>query len=184
MLEDKGIREAVLAARELRRRGSKIQIWLVGAPDDENPTSISNQILARWHEEGCVRWLGHQVDVKSVWSKAHISILPSYREGMPLALLEAAACGRPIVATDVPGCNDFVVDGVNGFLVPKNDWMKLADGIETLANSGDLRARFGAAARKRVEAGYGQQTVVDQTIALYRKGINEIREKPQVTCPL
>ena len=183
MLEDKGVREAVLAARELRRRGSKIQIWLVGAPDDENPTSISEQLLVCWQEEGCVRWLGHQDDVKSVWSKAHISIHPSYREGMPLALLEAAACGKPMVATDIPGCNDFVVDGVNGFLVPKKDWMKLADCIETLANSGDLRARFGTAARKQVEAGYGQQAVADQTIALYRKGINEIRWKPD-TCPL
>jgi glycosyltransferase involved in cell wall biosynthesis len=174
MLKDKGIRETVMAARELKRRGSKIQIWLVGAPDEGNPTSISKETLDRWHEEGCVRWLGHQADVKSVWSKAHIAILPSYREGMPMALLEAAACGRPIVTTDVPGCNDLVEDGVSGFLIPQNDWMKLADSIETLANSSDLRARFGAAARKKVEAGYGQQVVVDQTLALYRKGMDEI----------
>ena len=91
-----------------------------------------------------------------------------------MALLEAAACGRPMVATDVPGCNDLVEDGINGFLVPHNDWMNLADSVETLANSADLRARFGAAARKKVESGYGQQLVVDQTLALYRKGMDEI----------
>jgi glycosyltransferase involved in cell wall biosynthesis len=174
MLKDKGIRETVLAARELKRRGSKTQIWLVGTPDSGNPTSISEETLRLWHEEGCIRWLGHQSDVKSVWSKAHIAILPSYREGMPMALLEAAACGRPIVTTDVPGCNELVEDGVSGFLIPLNDWMKLADSIETLANSADLRAQFGAAARNMVEAEYGLQVVVDQTLALYRKGMDEI----------
>jgi len=174
MLKDKGIRETVMAARELKRRGSKTQIWLVGGPDLANPSSIPEETLRLWHEEGCIRWLGHQSDVKAVWSKAHIAILPSYREGMPMALLEAAACGRPMVATDVPGCNDLVEDGINGFLVPHNDWMNLADSVETLANSADLRARFGAAARKKVESGYGQQLVVDQTLALYRKGMDEI----------
>ena len=91
-----------------------------------------------------------------------------------MALLEAAACGRPMVATDVPGCNDLVEDGISGFLVPRYDWMALADSVEALANSADLRARFGAAARKKVESGYGQQVVVDQTLALYRKGMDEI----------
>jgi len=177
MLKDKGVRETVFAARELRRRGSKTQIWLVGSPDKANPTSITEEALKCWHDEGCVRWLSHQDDVKSVWLKAHIAILPSYREGMPLALLEAAACGKPIVTTDVPGCNHLVEDGVNGFLVPRNDWMKLADSIETLANSGNLRARFGAAAREIVEVGFGQKLVIDQVLALYRKGMNEIREK-------
>jgi glycosyltransferase involved in cell wall biosynthesis len=174
MLKDKGIRETVLAARELKRRGSKTQIWLVGAPDEGNPTSISKETLVSWHKEGCVRWLGHQADVNSVWSKAHIAILPSYREGMPMCLLEAAACGRPIVTTDVPGCSDLIQDGVSGLLIPQNDWMKLADSIETLANSADLRAQLGAAARKTVEAEYGLQVVVDQTLALYRKGMDEI----------
>ncbi len=90
-----------------------------------------------------------------------------------MALLEAAACGRPIVTTDVPGCNDLIEDGVSGLLVPHNDWMKLADAIEALAASAALRSRFGAAARRKVEAEFGQQDVVERTFALYRKGIAE-----------
>lgn len=176
MLKDKGIRETVMAARELKRRGLKMQIWLVGAPDSGNPTSLSEKTLRLWHEEGCIRWLGHQSDVKAIWSKAHIAILPSYREGMPMALLEAAACGRPIVTTDVPGCNDLIEDGVSGFLVPHNDWIKLADAIEALASSAALRSRFGAAARRKVEAEFGQQEVINRTFALYRKGIAEFEK--------
>ena len=170
MLKDKGVREVVLAARELKRRGSKVQIWLVGAPDADNPSSIPEETLRQWHREGCIRWLGHQEDVRSVWAKVHIALLPSYREGMPLALLEAAAAGRPIVTTDVPGCNDLVQHGVNGFLVPTQDWMELADAIDTLARSAELRARFGAAARRKVEEeGLDDTTVVTQTLGVYRK---------------
>jgi glycosyltransferase involved in cell wall biosynthesis len=155
-------------------------IWLVGDPDVENPSSISKETLGRWHEEGCVRWLGHQKDMKSVWSKAHIAILPSYREGMPMALLEAAACSRPIITTDVSGCNELVTDGVNGLVVPVHDWMAIVDSIELLANSADLRARLGAAARRRVEVEYGEKTVIDQTLALYRKGLCEMRGESDI----
>jgi glycosyltransferase involved in cell wall biosynthesis len=174
MLKDKGVCETVLAARELKRRGSKTQIWLVGAPDADNPSSLSEEALCRWHKEGCVDWLGYQDDVKAVWSKAHIAILPSYREGMPMALLEAAASGRPMITTDVPGCNELVEDGVNGLLVPANDWLKLADSIEILSQSAGMRARLGAAARKKVEVGYGLKETVNQTLAVYRKGMDEM----------
>ena len=180
MLKDKGVRETVLAARELKRRGSKTQIWLVGVPDAGNPTSLSEETLCRWHKEGCVDWLGYQDDVKAVWSKAHVAVLPSYREGMPMALLEAAACGRPIITTDVPGCNELVEDGVNGLLVPENDWLKLADAIEILSQSAGMRARLGAAARKKVEVGYGLKTTVNETLAVYRKGMDEMGVETEI----
>ncbi len=118
MLKPKGIREVVLAARELKRRGTKVRVLLAGRPDLANPSSIGGDTLRQWHREGCVEWLGHKNNIAAIWSKAHTAVLPSYREGLPKSLLEAAACGRPIVTTDVPGCRDVVVDGVNGFLVP------------------------------------------------------------------
>ena len=169
MLKDKGIREVVLAARELKRRGSKVRVLLVGRPDPGNPSSISEDTLRQWHREGCVEWLGHQDNIAAIWSKAHIAVLPSYREGLPKSLLEAAACGRPIVTTDVPGCRDVVVDGVTGFLVPAECWVELADAIEVLAGSRELRERMGAAGRARVEAQFNEDLVVRQTLDLYRR---------------
>ena len=158
----------VLAARELKRRRTKVRVLLVGRPDPANPSSIGEDTLRQWHREGCIEWLGHQNDIAAVWSKAHIAVLPSYREGLPKSLLEAAACGRPIVTTDVPGCRDVVVDGVNGFLVPTESWIELADAIEVLAGSRELRRRMGAAGRARVEATFSQDIVIRQTLDLYR----------------
>lgn len=171
MLKDKGVREVVLAARELKRRGVAIEIWLVGDPDLENPSSLSEETLIQWKAEGCVRWLGHQQDIASVWAKAHIALLPSYREGMSMALLEAAACGRPIVTTDVPGCNELVVDGESGLLVPSHDWIKLADAIQSLAQSFKLRAKLGAAARNQVLDEYSQDKILSETLKLYRQAL-------------
>ena len=176
MLEDKGVREVVLAARELKRRGAKIEIWLVGDPDTENPSSLSEQTLLQWNEEGCVRWLGHQPDISQIWAKAHIALLPSYHEGMPMALLEAAACGRPIVTADVPGCNELVTDGESELLVPSHDWIRLADSIQLLAGSPEQRAKLGTAAHNKVCGEYRQEQVVSDTQDLYRRALNQIAQ--------
>ncbi len=176
MLKDKGVREVVLAARELKRRGAGIEIWLVGDPDMENPSSLSEQTLRQWNEEGCVRWLGHQPDISAIWVKAHIALLPSYHEGMPMALLEAAACGRPIVTADVPGCNELVTDGESGLLVPSHDWIRLADAIQLLAGSAERRAKLGAAARNKVCGEYRQEQVVSDTQDLYRRALNQMAQ--------
>ena len=173
MLKDKGIEEGVMAARELRRRGGNIEFWLVGDEDPPNPSSLSKETLQQWDEEACIRWLGHQTDIAAIWAKAHIALLPSYREGMPMSLLEAAACGRPIVTTDVPGCNELIVHGVNGILVQKHDWMAIANAIQTLANSPQLRAKLGAAARDTVCGAYTVETVNQETQALYQLALNE-----------
>ena len=174
MLKDKGIREVVLAARELKRRNVKVEIWLIGDHDPENPTSLSREDLYQWDAEGCIRWIGYQNDIPSIWSRAHIALLPSYHEGMPMTLLEAAAAGRPIITTDIPGCNDLIVDGENGLLVSVRDWIKLADAIQSLVCSRELRAKLGSAARETVCVEYAKQNVLDETKALYQRALVEL----------
>jgi glycosyltransferase involved in cell wall biosynthesis len=172
MLKDKGIQEIVLASRELKRRGKQITIRLVGAPDPDNPSSLTEETLRQWHREGCIEWLGQRDDIPAVWAESHIAVLPSYREGMPKSLLEAAACGRPIVATDVPGCNELVRDGVSGILVPPRDWIKLADAIEKLAAMPALRANLGKGARAAVEDGLDEKTVVHRTLNVFKRALD------------
>ncbi len=169
MLEDKGIREVVLAARGLKLRNIPITIQLVGDPDPDNPSSVSEKTLRRWDREGCIQWLGYQGDIHGIWANAHIALLPSYREGLPRALLEAGACGRPIVTSDVPGCNDVVDHGITGFTVPIHDWTHLADAIEKLVASPNLRAEMGGNMRKKVVARFSEAIVIQQTLDLYRE---------------
>ncbi len=168
MLADKGVRELVWAARELIRRGDPIRVWLVGAPDPDNPTSLTDRDLRAWHEEGVVEWLGPQDDIRAIWEQAHVCVLPSYREGLPKALLEAAACGRPMITTNVPGCREVVRDGVEGLLVPPNDWGGLIQAMAKLAQSPELRADMGAAARRHVEDMFSIGKTVDLTLDLYQ----------------
>ena len=177
MLNDKGVREVVLAARELKRRGTPVRMWLVGAPDPANPSSLDAKALHQWHREGCVEWLEHRNDIADVWAQSHIAILPSYREGMPKSLLEAAACGKPIVTADVPGCNDLVIDGVTGFLVPAENWIRLADAVDKLTAEPELRKRMGAAARAKVELEYSETIVVRATLDLYARALTHAGER-------
>jgi glycosyltransferase involved in cell wall biosynthesis len=173
MLKDKGVREVVLAARELKCRNVGVEIWLVGDPDMENPSSLTEEDLCQWNAEGCIHWLGHKTDIAAIWARAHIALLPSYREGMPMALLEAAASGRPIITSDVPGCNELVINGETGLLVPSNEWVGIADAIQQLAGSSDLRAKLGAAAREKVSGEYEQDNIVRTTHALYSRALTQ-----------
>jgi glycosyltransferase involved in cell wall biosynthesis len=168
MLADKGVREAVAAMRILKQQDVAAELWLVGAPDPHNPSNIEEAELLRWQGEGLARWLGHQSDIKAIWAAAHVALLPSYREGMPKALLEAAACARPIVTTDVVGCRQVIDDGVEGFKVPARDSVDLAKAMRRLAEDGELRRRMGAAARARAERLFGQERVVEAHLAIYR----------------
>ena len=168
MLWDKGVGEVVEAARMLKERGTTVKVVLVGDEDPENPESISKRRLLEWNGEGIVEWWGRRDDIAKVWAQCHICMLPSYREGLPKALLEAAACGRPIITTDTPGCREIVRDGENGILVPPRDAAALADAIERLVRDPLLRARMGACGRRRVEEEFSEERVVEQTLALYR----------------
>jgi len=159
MLKDKGMREVVFAARALKLRKTPVHIHLVGAPDPDNPSSIPEKTLRQWDREGCIEWIGHKDNISKIWSGAYIAVLPSYREGLPR--------GRPIVTTDVPGCNDVVEDGVTGFTVPPQDWVGLADAVEKLASSATLRVKMGVKMRDKVVAQFSEAFVVRQTINLY-----------------
>ncbi len=168
MLWDKGVMELVAAAGLLQRRAVPLRVVLVGWSDPENPTAISERDLEAWDAAGVIAWWGERSDIAEIWANSHIAVLPSYREGLPKSLLEAAACGRPMVATDVPGCREIVQDGVTGLLVPPRDPEALAAALERLAGEKALRRRMGAAARDLVERALSDEVVAQQTLALYR----------------
>lgn len=169
MLWDKGVGEAVAAARRLRQWQVPVRLVLVGAPDPANPKSIPEAELRRWQDEGVVEWWGHRADIAEVWRQCAIAVLPSYREGLPKSLLEAAACGRPMVATDVPGCRELVRHEGNGLLVPAQDAEALAHAVRRLAEDAALRQSLGAHARRDVESHFSATTIARQTAALYRR---------------
>lgn len=168
LLWDKGLAELVAAARLLRDRGIPVLVRVAGDRDPANPRCIPATTLAAWEAEGIVEFLGRRDDIAALTAAAHIGVLPSYREGMPKALLEAAACGRPLVATDVPGCRALVRDGVNGLLVPARDPEALADALARLAASPELRRRLGAEARRQAEETYSSAAIGRAAGALYR----------------
>lgn len=167
LIWDKGIGELVEAARILRARGLKFRLALVGAPDTENHSAIPEATLRAWAEEGVVELWGFRNDIEAVWRSIHIAVLPSYREGSPRALIEAAASGRPVVATDVPGCRDVVKHGETGLLVPSGDVRALADALDVLIRDADLRRCMGVKGRKYVEAMFGEDVVIKETFKLY-----------------
>jgi glycosyltransferase involved in cell wall biosynthesis len=168
MLVDKGVNEFVLAAEILRSRGFQGKLLLVGDPDPLNPASIKEEQLRKWDDSEVIEWKGFSSDIKSVWKNSHISVLPSYREGLPKSLLESAACGRAIITTDVPGCREVVTDGVNGILVPLKDPVALADAIEKLSKDQGLRVRMGKAGRKLIDEELSADKIHEQILKLYK----------------
>lgn len=173
MLTDKGVRELAEAARLLQARGVGLDIRLVGPCDPENPANIPEATLRGWERDGLLRWIGPTRDVAGVLADADIGVLPSYREGLPKALLEAAACGLPLVATDVPGCRDVCRHEETGLLCPVHDPAALADALARLAGDPGLRARLGAGARHLVERRFSDEAVADQTLSLYRAMLSD-----------
>jgi len=169
MIWEKGIRETVAAARKMMARRDDIEFILVGASDTESPSGVPEEDLRAWHEEGIITWLGHVDDVASLLTSCHVALLPTYyKEGFPKSLLEAAACGLPVVATDVTGCRDICRDGVNGLLIPPRDTDAIVEAVMRLADEPDLRVRFGQESRRLVETRFSEEIVVEQTMALYR----------------
>lgn len=168
MLWDKGVGEFVAAARLLRERGCPAVFTLIGEPDPANPSAIPLEQLRAWQAEGIVEWLGRREDIAAQYAGSHIACLPSfYGEGVPKSLLEAAACGRPIVTTDTPGCRDVVRDGDNGLLVPPRDSAALADAIARLVRDAALRARMGELGRRRAEREFALNKIVGETLKVY-----------------
>lgn len=173
MLEDKGVPVLVEAHRRLRARGVDLRLLLVGIPDPENPTTVPEPTLRAWGAEPGLEWRGGVADVRPIWAEAQIAVLPSRREGLPKSLLEAAACGRALVATDVPGCREVARSGLNALLVPPDDPEALADALERLARDPALRARFAAASRDLVLSDMATAPVGAATVALYREMLGQ-----------
>jgi len=173
MLDDKGVRTLVAAHRMLRASNVVCELLLAGSPDPANPASIPQAEIAGWGREEGISWLGQVGDIATVWRRAHIAALPSRREGLPKSLLEAAACGRPLIATDVPGCREIVIHDKTGLLVPVDDPQALAAAIQRLVRSSPQRVRFGVAARRLVDERFSADLVGRATVALYQRLLNE-----------
>ena len=170
LLDGKGVRTLVRAHEILAERGVSIRLLLAGAPDALNPTSIPDYLLAEWRKIPNLVMLGHVEDVRGVWRQAHIAVLPSRGgEGIPMSLMEAAACGRPLIATDVPGCREIARPGVNALLVPPDDPVALAKAVETLMQNPDMRLRFGRAGRQLVVDEYSSARIGQEIVALYAR---------------
>ncbi|TFI59907.1 glycosyltransferase family 1 protein [Sphingomonas parva] len=169
LLRDKGVVEFVEAARTLRGELPDWRFQLLGFLDAENRTAVSRAEVTAWQEEGVIDYLEHADDVRPFLAAAESVVLPSYREGMPRSLLEAAAMGKPLIATDVPGCRHVVDDGVNGFLCAPEDAASLAAAMRKMAGlSAAERARLGKAARAKAEVEFDERKVVQ----LYRAAIS------------
>jgi glycosyltransferase involved in cell wall biosynthesis len=169
LLWDKGVREFVEAARVLKARGFQVEFWLAGKPDKGNPMCVPEEFLKKWQEEGVINWLGHRDDMPNLLQQVDIAVLPSYHEGVPRFLLEAAACGLPLVATDIEGCRVVVREGVNGFLVPPRNPTALAYALERLLQDPSLRRRMGQASRHIAEVEFDERKVLAKWLALYER---------------
>lgn len=168
ILWDKGVAEYAAAARILvDKYPGQAKFILAGKLDKENITGVPEEKLQQWNKEGLVEWIGHQNDIVKMFKDAHIVVLPSYREGLPKALIEASAIGRPIVTTDVPGCREVLDEGGNGFLAKVKDVNTLANAIEKLIVSKELRVKMGKAARKKAVEEFSIDMVIDATFQIY-----------------
>ena len=168
LLWDKGLAELVEAARILRRQRIHAEFWIAGGADAGNPASLPDTVLRAWQSEGLVRLLGHQPDIAALLRQADIGLLASHHEGFPRFLLEAAASGLPLVATDIPGCRMIVRPGRNGTLVPLHAPDALAAALAELLADAGRRARYGRESRRIAETEYSNERIVAQYLALYR----------------
>jgi len=174
MLRDKGVLDAVAAIRLLRGRGLPLQLLLAGPTDPDNSGSLTAELLVSLTAEPGIEWLGPVADVRGVWRRSAIAVLPStYGEGVPKTLLEAAACARPIVASDVPGCREVVRHGETGLLVPPRNVDELAAALAALAVDPVRRTAMGRAGRVLVEREFAEDIVAGETLAVYRTALRQ-----------
>ncbi|TET76978.1 MAG: glycosyltransferase family 1 protein, partial [Candidatus Heimdallarchaeota archaeon] len=168
MLWDKGIKEYVDAAHILRKKYNNVDFWLLGPVDMQNPKGISSEQLEKWSREGTVQYLGMTDIIKSYYEKADVIVLPSYyREGLPLSLLEGAAMGMPIITADSTGCREVVEDGINGYLVPIKNSIKLASAMEKFIVNPDLISRMGKASRRMAIQRFDSKKIVKEILKYY-----------------
>lgn len=170
LLWDKGIAEYVSAAKVLHSaRQGEFEFLLAGEPDPGNPSAVSPETLSGWVADGAVAWLGHVEDMPSMLRSVDVFVLPSYREGLSKALIEAAASGLPLVTSDAPGCRDVVTHDVDGLLVPIGDSAALVGALERLMDDAPLRERLARAARRKALAHFDERLVISRTQDVYRE---------------
>lgn len=174
LLTDKGIRALVAAHKILQTRGLNTRLLIAGGPDPANPASVSPREVQEWATQPGITCLGQIQDITSLWRSSHIAALPSHREGLPKSLLEAAACGRPLVAADAPGSREIVIPGQTGLLVPIEDPQALADVIGKLATSQEMRREYGAAARQIVVEKMSSHAIGTAIVQLYDRCLNRV----------
>jgi len=173
LLADKGVREFVQAARLLKQQGVSARFCLVGSIDPANPASLADAELTQWANDGVVELWGQRSDMPEVLSSAYMVVLPSYREGFPKVLLEAAACGRVVVTTDVPGCREAIDPGVTGVLVPVRNAAALADALKGLINDPVRCQAMGNAGRVLAERAFDVRQVVAAHLRIYQELIDK-----------
>ena len=165
--EDKGVKEFARAAQMIKERKIEADFWLIGDTDSSYPSPILIEDLQEWENKGFLSVLGYRKDINILIGNSNIIVLPSYREGLPKVLLEAAACGRPVITTDVPGCRAAIEEGKTGLLVPPRDSSSLADKIEYLLGNKELLKKMGNAGRKLAEENFSLDKVVSAHLEIY-----------------
>ena len=173
LLRDKGIYEFVFAAKLIKERGINARFFLAGDLDINNPTGLTIDDLKKLEEDSNIEFLGYQKDIASLYAKSHIICLPSYREGLPKSLIEAAAASRAIVTTDVPGCREVIIPNKTGLLVPVKNSQKLADALQWLIENPQHRIIMGLRGRKLAEKEYRIEKIVQSHLNIY----NEVLSK-------
>ena len=172
MLWDKGVGEFVEVAKRAYKNKINAEFMLVGGINNDNPMSIPLSTLKQWVSNGDVQWEGHSDNMPDMLASASIVCLPSYREGLPKVLLEAAAIGRPLIASDGPGCREIVRDKYNGLLVMMSDADSLYEAVLMLVNNRKMRETMGRNSRTLVETELSTTIINTQTIELYRRVVN------------
>jgi glycosyltransferase involved in cell wall biosynthesis len=166
LLIDKGVYEFVDAAKTLKQQACPVRMVLVGDVD-ENPKSVSAEEISRWVDEGIVEYWGYRKNISATIADANMVVLPSYREGLPKCLIEAAACGRAVITTDVPGCRDAITPNVTGMLINVKSASSLATAIQTLVENPERREEMGRQGRILAEQAFDIKTVVQKHMNLY-----------------
>jgi glycosyltransferase involved in cell wall biosynthesis len=169
MLRDKGVIEFIRAARYVKNLKPNVRFVLAGMIDQDNPTGISEDFLMSHQEEGYIEYWGHQENMSKLLQSSSMVVLPSYREGMPKILLEAAAAGRAVITTDVPGCRDAIIENITGLLVQPKNYKLLADSIMYLLNNPSARTAMGLAGRKLAVEKFDIEDVISQHLLCYQE---------------
>tara|TARA_Y100001970_G_C14041680_1_gene754089 strand:- start:172 stop:942 length:771 start_codon:yes stop_codon:yes gene_type:complete len=172
IIKDKGVFEYIEAIRILKKKNFNGKFFLIGNIDNDNPSAISNSLIRLWKKKKMIIYLKHQQNIIKYIKKSSIVVLPSYREGFPKILMEAAACGRPVITTNVPGCKDAIVNRVTGYLIPVKKSKPLADLIFNLSKKRNTLKKMGIDARIHAEKNFDVNNVVSKHLSIYKKILN------------